>query len=411
MSDDSFIREVEEELRSDRLQNFWKRFGPFIIGGAIAIVIATAAYRGYEYYVDSRASASGDRFLAALNLAREGKSDEALTALQSLENDGYGAYPVLARMRAATVLQDKGDVDGAVAAFDAVAADRSAPEAIRDMARLRAAYILVDTGTPPMSPRASSRWRPTPIRCATPRARRSGWRPGRNSARRRAVLFEQIVDDAEAPRNVRAARLDHARPDPRLRQGLPKGEFHRRHRRPAQCRQVDAFQPACRTQAGAGRRHAGRDARPRACMPRSSTISSSMSSTPPASKTAARGDAAGPHARADRASPSTRPTSSLFVIDAKSGLTPDDEHLRRNRAQVAASRWCWSPTRPKRKGSEAGMLRSLGASASASRARISAEHGQGMPDLRDAIVDAARRGTRCLVTTRKTKLTAVRRSA
>ena len=50
-------------------------------------------------------------------------------------------------MRAATVLQEKGDTQGAVAAFDAVAADTSAPAAIRDMASIRAAYILVDTGT------------------------------------------------------------------------------------------------------------------------------------------------------------------------------------------------------------------------------------------------------------------------
>ena len=203
MSDDSFIREVEEELRSDRLQNFWKRFGPFIIGGAIAIVIATAAYRGYEYYVDSRASASGDRFLAALNLAREGKSDEALTALQSLENDGYGAYPVLARLRAATVLQDKGDVDGAVAAFDAVAADRSAPETIRDMARIRAAYILIDSGTASdVAARAEPLAADTnPLRHAAREVLGlAAWKEQRIADAR--VLFQQIVDDPEAPRNV-----------------------------------------------------------------------------------------------------------------------------------------------------------------------------------------------------------------
>src|SRR5690554_4621751 len=115
MSDDSFIREVEEELRSDRLKGFWDRFGTIIIGIAVLIVVATAGYRGYEYYSQTQASASGDRFLAALNLANEGKPDEALSVLQALEADGYGAYPVLARMRAATVLQEKGDTEGAVA--------------------------------------------------------------------------------------------------------------------------------------------------------------------------------------------------------------------------------------------------------------------------------------------------------
>ncbi|WP_018689444.1 tetratricopeptide repeat protein [Ahrensia kielensis] len=145
MSDDSFIREVEEELRSDRLKSFWDRFGTFIIGAAVLLVVATAATRFYDYYTSSKANESGDRFLVALNLANDGKSEEALTALQGLEKDGFGQYPVLARMRAATVLANDGKVDEAVGMFDAVAADSSVPVAIRDIAKLRAGYALVDT--------------------------------------------------------------------------------------------------------------------------------------------------------------------------------------------------------------------------------------------------------------------------
>jgi len=203
MSDDSFIREVEQELRSDRLKGFWDRFGPIIIGIAILIVVATAGYRGYEYYTDRQASASGDRFLAALNLANEGKPDEALSALQALEADGYGAYPVLARMRAATVLQEKGDTQGAVAAFDAVAADTSAPEAVRDMARIRAAYILVDTGSAAdVAARAEQLSSDNhPLRHAAREALGlAAWKEGRLADAK--TLFQQIVDDATAPRNA-----------------------------------------------------------------------------------------------------------------------------------------------------------------------------------------------------------------
>lgn len=145
MSDDSFIREVEEELRSDKLKTFWERFGPLVIGGAILLIVGTAATRFYDYYTTNQANASGDRFLVALNLANEGKNDEALAALQELEADGYGQYPVLARMRAATVLANDGKVDEAAAAFDAISADSSVPIAIRDMAKIRAGYALVDT--------------------------------------------------------------------------------------------------------------------------------------------------------------------------------------------------------------------------------------------------------------------------
>ena len=76
---------------------------------------------GWQYWTETRANKSGDDFSAALLLANDGKNDEALAALEALEKDGYGAYPLLARMRAATVLFEKGDFTGAVAGFDEVA--------------------------------------------------------------------------------------------------------------------------------------------------------------------------------------------------------------------------------------------------------------------------------------------------
>jgi hypothetical protein len=164
MSDDSFIREVNEEYRSDQAKALWERYGIVVAGLALLIVLGTAGYVGYQYWDESRANASGDKFLAALQLANDGKSDEAITAFDQLEKDGYGAYPVLARMRAATVKANKGDFDGAVKDFDAVAADTAIPSALRDMARLRAGLLLVDHG-------------------ATARARRSASPPGRTASR------------------------------------------------------------------------------------------------------------------------------------------------------------------------------------------------------------------------------------
>ena len=146
-NNDSFIREVEEELRSDRLKAVWDRFGTFVLAAAVLVVLATGGKVFWDWYSTSRANASGDRFMAALSLAGEGKSDEALAALSALEADGHGRYPVLASMRSATIRANAGDTDAAIAAFDAIANDNGVPGAFRDMARLRAAYLLVDAGS------------------------------------------------------------------------------------------------------------------------------------------------------------------------------------------------------------------------------------------------------------------------
>lgn len=145
--DDSFIREVNEEIRSEQMQAVWKRFGRLFIALAILVVIATAGKVAYDYWRERTASQSGDQFLAALTLAKDGKNDEALAALSALEKDGSGAYPVLARMRAATLQAQKGDTAAAIAAFDAIGKDNSIPPAIRDAARVRGGYLMIDTAS------------------------------------------------------------------------------------------------------------------------------------------------------------------------------------------------------------------------------------------------------------------------
>ena len=204
MADDSFIREVNEELRQDQAKALWNRYGIALVAAAVAIVLATAAYVGWEYWARTQANASGDRFSAALQLANSGRADEALNALAALEKEGYGAYPVLARMRSATVLSTKGEWAAAVAEFDEVSGDGSVPDSIRDLARMRAALILVDNGTyDEVSARVEAlASEANPLRHSAREALGlAAWKAGR--AKDALALFDQIASDEDAPRNLR----------------------------------------------------------------------------------------------------------------------------------------------------------------------------------------------------------------
>lgn len=200
--DDSFIREVNEELRSDQMRLVWKRFGRILIGIAVLVVLGTIGKVSYEYWRDSQASAAGDEFLAALTLARDGKKDEALAALGKLEQEGFGSYPVLARMRSASLLAET-DTQGAVNAFTTIAKDTSVPQPVRDAARLRAAYLLVDTGTYEQVS-AEVEQLTTPQSATRHSAREvlglSAYKHGDYA--RAKEWFDAILNDNETPRNV-----------------------------------------------------------------------------------------------------------------------------------------------------------------------------------------------------------------
>lgn len=146
-NDDTFIREVNEELRSEQLQNAWKRFRPVIIATAVVIVLGVAGTALFEWWQTRESSASGDRFLTAIKAANDKQVDEATKQLEQLSKDGFGSYPVLARMRLATLKAEKGDAKGAIADFLAIGKDGGVPSAMRNAAKLRAGWLMVDAAT------------------------------------------------------------------------------------------------------------------------------------------------------------------------------------------------------------------------------------------------------------------------
>ncbi|MDD9909334.1 MAG: tetratricopeptide repeat protein [Ahrensia sp.] len=204
MSDDSFFREVDEELRSEKVQNFWKAYGTYLIAGAVLFVAAVAGWRYYEFSTAQQAAQSGDAFIEAVRLAQNSKRDEALAALETIEGQSDNTYRVLARMRTAAELVEKGDHAAAVAAYDEVISDGGADENLKAIARIRAGFILVDTaGVSEVQGRVGALAAPD--------------NPWRSSAREALGLayfkagdmnnafqqFEAVYDDVESPATIK----------------------------------------------------------------------------------------------------------------------------------------------------------------------------------------------------------------
>lgn len=197
---DSFIREVNEELRSEQMKNIWKRFGPIIIGAAVVVVLGVAGSSLYQWWQGSQASASGDRFLSALKDADQNRKDQATKELELLTKDGFGSYPVLARLRLAALKAEKGDTAAAVSDFSALGGDEAVPTAVRNAARLRAAWLLVDTGNYDQVAKQVEELA-VPSSAVRHSAREvlglAAWKAGDYAKAR--DWFQLIVDDAEAP--------------------------------------------------------------------------------------------------------------------------------------------------------------------------------------------------------------------
>ncbi|MHA6298824.1 tetratricopeptide repeat protein [Devosia sp. CAU 1758] len=146
MSNENIFKEIDEELRTDRMRALWRRFAPFVIGGAIAIVALVAVNEGWAWYTSSQSAAASEKLYVALDAAEAGDLEAAQAQLDALAAEGSGGYPVLAEFRKAALLAEQGDSTGAVAAYDALSNSQSNPR-LRELALLLAANILVDSGS------------------------------------------------------------------------------------------------------------------------------------------------------------------------------------------------------------------------------------------------------------------------
>ena len=143
MSD--IFREVDEDVRRDKAAEFWAKYQNYVIGAAALIVLATAAYRFYDYRREQSAEAAGAAFQQALADSRDGKNAEAAAAVAKLTSDAPKGYQILARF-ADAALKVKSDPKAGAAAYDALAADASLEPLMREAARLRAALARVNAG-------------------------------------------------------------------------------------------------------------------------------------------------------------------------------------------------------------------------------------------------------------------------
>jgi hypothetical protein len=136
--------EVDEEVRRERLKKLWDRYGTYLIAICVLVVIGIGAWRGYEWWQNRQAEKSGAAFEQAVALAEAGKHQQAEAAFAKLAADGTAGYRALARLRDAAELAPT-DRAAAVKAYDEIAADRSLNQVIRDLATVRAGYLLVDS--------------------------------------------------------------------------------------------------------------------------------------------------------------------------------------------------------------------------------------------------------------------------
>jgi hypothetical protein len=131
------FREVEEDVRRERLEKFWKDYGHWVIAFAILVLAAVGGYEFWRRHEAAERVKVGDAFTAAQRISDPG---QAAPAFAKIADSATGGYRLLAQLSQANALHASGRRLDALALYKQIAAADSGE--IGAVARLRAAWTI-----------------------------------------------------------------------------------------------------------------------------------------------------------------------------------------------------------------------------------------------------------------------------
>jgi len=138
--------EAEEGLRHDRWAAIAKKSAPWVAGILGGALILSLGYWGYTAWQGQQMNKSSEAYDAALEKAKAGDAEKAKADFQKVAETGTAGYKALALMQLGGLALEADKPAEALKYFDDAARASSAP-LVSDQAALKAAFIVMDTGT------------------------------------------------------------------------------------------------------------------------------------------------------------------------------------------------------------------------------------------------------------------------
>lgn len=146
MSD--IFNEVDEAIREDQWRALWNRFGGYVIGVALAIVLATAGNQFWKSYQQDQREEAAILYLSGLRALDEDKREAALGQFAKLTEGGHEGYAALALHEQASDALRHEDAAQSIAVLDSIADNGGISDELRAIASIKAAMLAMDVEEP-----------------------------------------------------------------------------------------------------------------------------------------------------------------------------------------------------------------------------------------------------------------------
>ena len=141
---DTFLREVDENLRRDQLRDFLKAYAGWLIAGVILFLAACGGFIWYQQHRANRTQQEVEQLAQIYKDIGVGNTAKVPQQLDALSHAGSKAVRASALFtRAAVAIQDN-DLKLATATYKNIADDSGMPQPYRDAALIRGTALEFD---------------------------------------------------------------------------------------------------------------------------------------------------------------------------------------------------------------------------------------------------------------------------
>jgi hypothetical protein len=140
-NDDTILKEVDQALADEKTSENLRKNLPAIIAAALVVVVGVGGWQYWSVRQRAAAEAASVAYDEALQASGEAQS----SSLGELAQGG-GGYAALARLRLAAERAANGEREAALAFYREVYESGDATKRVKDVARIRAAYLSIADG-------------------------------------------------------------------------------------------------------------------------------------------------------------------------------------------------------------------------------------------------------------------------
>jgi hypothetical protein len=140
---DEFLEEVESDIRQEKLEKLWHRYGKLIIGLVVGCLALSGGYMLWQNHQHKQNQLLSEKFVGAQNLITQGKISEALGVIKDLSNSSHKSYATLSKFYEAHLMSQK-DYKAALELYQNIINSSSVEKELRDLAQVFAITLEID---------------------------------------------------------------------------------------------------------------------------------------------------------------------------------------------------------------------------------------------------------------------------